>query len=120
LQAISKTLQIIIRCKKDQRLVFVAGKEGQPEPLPVLFHRHPGHANAQNEGRIDELWPATALLLGNCGIEFGTKLAAMTIDVALGGSTASSMLPAFEAVGKPQKLEVVVPRHAESVFGQML
>jgi len=30
------------------------------------------------------------------------------------------VLPAFEALGKPQKLEVIVARHAGSVFGQML
>jgi hypothetical protein len=30
------------------------------------------------------------------------------------------MLPAFETLGKPQELEVVVARHAGSVFGQML
>lgn len=84
LQAISKTLQAIARCKEDQGLVFVAGKEGQPKPFPVLFHHHAGHATAQNEGWIDKLRPATALLLSNYGVEFGAQLATTTIDIALG------------------------------------
>ncbi|MFT6673168.1 MAG: hypothetical protein ACJAVZ_004664 [Afipia broomeae] len=60
------------------------------------------------------------MLLSNRRVELGTKLPAVTVDIALGCAPASSVLPAFEALGKPQKLEVIVTRHAGSVFGQML
>lgn len=116
LQAVTKTLQIVIRCEEDQGFVFIAGEESQSKPLPVFLHRHSGHANAQNERRIDKLRPATALLLGDRGVELSTKLAAMSPNVALRSSTSAAMLPAFKTLGKPQKLEVVVAWHAGSVF----
>ena len=60
------------------------------------------------------------MLLGDRRVELATQLAAMAVDVALRRRASPSMLPAFEALGKPQKLEVIVACHAGSVLGRML